>query len=576
MHEPLYKKEFQLSFQDYHLNPQIIKAISELGFVEPTPVQAEVIPLLLDSNRQDLVALSQTGTGKTAAFGLPILSTLDYAIRSPQALILCPTRELCVQIERDFQSFARFIDNPGITAVYGGAPYRPQIDALKRGTRILTATPGRLRDLMNKGFVDFSSLNYLVLDEADTMLNMGFKEELDEILTSIPDGIQTLLFSATMPPEVARIAASYMHNPSEITMGTKNAGATTVEHKYAMVHARDKFLALKRLVDFYPDMYGIVFCRTRAGARETAEKLVREGYYAEALHGDLSQMQRDSTMDKFRDRSLKILVATDIAARGLDVQDLTHVIHYDLPDEMEVYTHRSGRTGRAGKSGLSLAIINMRERHKIRRIEQLIKKRITETHIPTGKDICTQQLLSLIEKIESSEIDEKLIAPFLPTIEEKLNGLDREEIIKKVVSLEFNHFLSYYGKTPDLNPVTANSERRTERRDQPRKREQYKTDDSFVWLTINLGIRDHFGKKDLLGLVNRHMGNTTVPLGKITCDTTNTRFQVPSAMSEQVAAALSRMNASGKRTRVKHSEGFSYSGGSSGAKKNRGKKKRRT
>ena len=581
-----------MKFNEFSLSPQILKAVEELGFEEPTPVQEQVIPLLLDTDR-DLVGLSQTGTGKTAAFGLPILEKINFDYNGPQALILCPTRELCMQIYRDFLNFSRFMQDPGITAVYGGAPYRQQLQELRQGARIIIATPGRLRDLINKGAAVLENLSYLILDEADTMLNMGFKEELDEILSTIPPGKQTFLFSATMPPDVARIAKSYMQNPLEVTMGTKNSGANNIEHKYIMVHARDKFQVLKRLVDYYPGVYGIVFCRTRTMTRDLAEKLMKAGYNADSLHGDLSQQQREYVMTRFRDKSLHLLVATDIAARGLDVQDLTHIFHYDLPDDMEIYNHRSGRTGRAGKSGESIAIINMRERSKMQRLEQMIKQKISESTIPSGKDICEQQLLFMIDRIKASDFDESLIKPYLPIIEKKLEGIEKGELLQRVVALEFNRFLNFYGNIPDL--TTATSERggrrgREERdsgrqtrdrggrdreswdrdrgpRSRPRQpdfadRERSQTnDDRYTWLTINLGTQDSFYKKDLLGLINRNSQGMHVELGVITSDLTFTRFQVFPEARDMLFKTLSRITVEGKRLRIKESDG-GESGGS--------------
>ena len=581
-----------MKFNEFSLSPQILKAVEELGFEEPTPVQEQVIPLLLDTDR-DLVGLSQTGTGKTAAFGLPILEKINFDYNGPQALILCPTRELCMQIYRDFLNFSRFMQDPGITAVYGGAPYRQQLQELRQGARIIIATPGRLRDLINKGAAVLENLSYLILDEADTMLNMGFKEELDEILSTIPPGKQTFLFSATMPPDVARIAKSYMQNPLEVTMGTKNSGANNIEHKYIMVHARDKFQVLKRLVDYYPGVYGIVFCRTRTMTRDLAEKLMKAGYNADSLHGDLSQQQREYVMTRFRDKSLHLLVATDIAARGLDVQDLTHIFHYDLPDDMEIYNHRSGRTGRAGKSGESIAIINMRERSKMQRLEQMIKQKISESTIPSGKDICEQQLLFMIDRIKASDFDESLIKPYLPIIEKKLEGIEKGELLQRVVALEFNRFLNFYGNIPDL--TTATSERggrrgREERdsgrqtrdrggrdreswdrdrgpRSRPRQpdfadRERSQAnDDRYTWLTINLGTQDSFYKKDLLGLINRNSQGMHVELGVITSDLTFTRFQVFPEARDMLFKTLSRITVEGKRLRIKESDG-GESGGS--------------
>ena len=587
-----------MKFNELHLSPQILKAVEELGFEEPTPVQAQVIPLLLDTDR-DLVGLSQTGTGKTAAFGLPVLEKLDYDFNGPQALILCPTRELCMQIYRDFLNFARFMKDPGITAVYGGAPYRQQLQELRRGARVIIATPGRLRDLINKGAAVLNNLSYLILDEADTMLNMGFKEELDEILSTIPPGKQTFLFSATMPQDVARIAKSYMENPLEVTMGTKNSGAKNIEHKFIMVHARDKFQALKRLVDYYPNVYGIVFCRTRTMTRDLAEKLMKAGYNADSLHGDLSQQQREYVMTRFRDKSLHLLVATDIAARGLDVQDLTHIFHYDLPDDMEIYNHRSGRTGRAGKSGESIAIINMRERSKMQRLEQMIKQKISETTIPGGKEICEQQLLFMIDRIKTSDFDESLIKPYIPIIEKKLEGMEKEELLQRVVSLEFNRFLNFYGNIPDLTPATSerggrrgreergSSRQRRDRDRGGRDRDNWDRDrgsrsrprqpdfadrersqaneDRYTWLTINLGTQDSFYKKDLLGLINRNSQGMHVELGVISSDLTYTRFQVFPEARDMLFKTLSRVTIEGKRLRIKETD--SGGGGGSGYSK---------
>lgn len=585
-----------MKFNELPLSPQILKAVEELGFEEPTPVQAQVIPLLLNTDR-DLVGLSQTGTGKTAAFGLPVLEKLDYDFNGPQALILCPTRELCMQIYRDFLNFARFMKDPGITAVYGGAPYRQQLQELRRGARVIIATPGRLRDLINKGAAVLDNLSYLILDEADTMLNMGFKEELDEILSTIPPGKQTFLFSATMPPDVARIAKSYMENPLEVTMGTKNSGAKNIEHKFIMVHARDKFQALKRLVDFYPNVYGIVFCRTRTMTRDLSEKLMKAGYNADSLHGDLSQQQREYVMSRFRDKSLDLLVATDIAARGLDVQDLTHIFHYDLPDDMEIYNHRSGRTGRAGKSGESIAIINMRERSKMHRLEQMIKQKISESTIPGGKEICEQQLLFMIDRIKTSDFDESLIKPYLPIIEKKLEGMEKEELLQRVVSLEFNRFLNFYGNIPDLTPATEKGGKRgreerdgggRQRRDRggrdreswdrdrgPRSRPRQPdfsdrerpqaNDNRYTWLTINLGTQDSFYKKDLLGLINRNSQGMHVELGVISSDLSFTRFQVFPEARDMLFKTLSRVTIEGKRLRIKEAEGGGSGSGSGGS-----------
>ena len=438
------------TFAELGVGREILQALADLGFTAPTPIQAEIIPLVLQ-RQTDVVGLAQTGTGKTAAFGIPMLQLADPARRKPQALILCPTRELCVQVTRDLLALARHLPQIQVTAVYGGAPIEPQIRALRQGSQIIVATPGRLNDLIRRNSVDLSTIRRVVLDEADEMLNMGFKEELNAILAVTPPDKNTLLFSATMSREVAGIAATYMHQPVEITVGQKNMGAENVRHLYYMVQAKDRYLALKRVADLNPDIYAIIFCRTRQETQEIAEKLITDGYSADALHGDLSQTQRDAVMNKFRAKTIQMLVATDVAARGLDVSDLSHVINYNLPDDLASYTHRSGRTGRAGKSGVSIAIINLRELFKVRDIERKLGRRFEAARVPNGREICERQLLHLIDTVNRVQVDHARIEPFLPAVHEKLAGLDREELIKRFVSLEFNRFLDYYRHAPDLN-----------------------------------------------------------------------------------------------------------------------------
>jgi ATP-dependent RNA helicase DeaD len=438
-----------LNFQELGLSKNVLKGIGQLSFTNPTPIQERVIPLIL-AGTMDIVGLAQTGTGKTAAFGLPLLEKIRMDENRPQALILCPTRELCIQITSDIETYAKYIKDFSVTAVYGGAPIQNQIRSIKKGTHVIVATPGRLLDLLNRKAVNISKAKFMVLDEADIMLHMGFKDELDAILAMVPKNRQALMFSATMPKGVAKIASRYMRDPIEVTVGRKNSCTSNVSHNYFMVHARDKYQALKRIVDYYPDIYSIIFCRTRISTQQVADQMIRDGYNAESLHGDLSQAQRSYVMDKFKDRSLQILVATDIAARGLDVNDLSHVIHYDLPDDIELYTHRSGRTGRAGKDGISLSIINMKEKFRIRRIEDFIKQKIIQTKIPRGRDICTQQLMHLIDKVKTVEVDSAQISPYMKVIEQKLSGLSRDELLKHFVSLEFNRFLNYYKDRTDL------------------------------------------------------------------------------------------------------------------------------
>jgi ATP-dependent RNA helicase DeaD len=445
-------------FEALGLNALIVKAVSELGFETPTPIQEKTIPTLLLGNT-DLVALAQTGTGKTAAFGLPLISLINFESSDTQALILCPTRELCMQITRDLQSFTKFINGSHIVAIYGGASIETQTRDIRKGAQIIVATPGRMVDMIDRKRVKLSTVRYAVLDEADEMLNMGFKEDLDTILSQTPKEKNTWLFSATMPDEVLRISKNYMDSPVEITAGTKNAGNENIEHLYYVVHARDKYKALKRIADFNPDIFAIVFCRTRIETQEVADQLIKDGYNADALHGDLSQAQRDMVMKRYRSRALQMLVATDVAARGIDVNDVTHVINYNLPDEIENYTHRSGRTARAGKSGVSIAIINMKEVGKIRMIERIIKQKFTQAKIPNGFDVCESQLFHLVKKVHNVEVNESGIGKYLPKIYEELNDLSKEEIIKRFVSIEFNQFLDYYKNAPDLNADSTRAER---------------------------------------------------------------------------------------------------------------------
>ncbi len=446
-------------FNEMGLDDPILKAVNELGFTEPTPIQEKVIPKIIDS-KIDLIALAQTGTGKTAAFGLPLIQNADMSDSSVQALVLCPTRELCMQITGDLQDFSKYTRNFNVISVYGGAPVDRQIQQLKRGGQIVVGTPGRVRDLIERRVLKVEKIRWLVLDEADEMLQMGFKEELDAILEGTPSARQTFLFSATMPKGVYRIANEYMNAPEEISVGTKNAGAENVVHDYYMSHAKHRYEVLKRIADMNPDIYGIVFCRTRRETKEVADKFMGDGYNADALHGDLSQAQRDYVMNRFRKRQLQMLVATDVAARGLDVDDLTHVINYNLPDDLEAYIHRSGRTGRAGKSGTSISIIHTRENGKIRELERITKKQFNRVQIPGGKEICKKQLFNLVGTMEQVETADKQIDELLPDIYKKLEWMSKEELIKKFVSVEFNRFLAYYKNAPDLN---VEADRRSDR-----------------------------------------------------------------------------------------------------------------
>lgn len=451
------------TFEDLGVSPEIARALADLGFEVPMPVQEQVIPLLLNE-KNDLIALAQTGTGKTAAYGIPLLQHTDTGNAVPQSLILCPTRELCIQITSDLRNYSANIRDLHIVPVYGGSSMEKQILGLKKGAQIVVATPGRLQDLIRRKAIKLGSIRSVVLDEADEMLNMGFLESIDEILARVPGNRKILLFSATMPKPIAAIAAKYMQDPAEIVIGNRNAGAENIRHLYYVVHARDKYLALKRIVDYYPSVYGIIFCRTRTDTKEIADKLIADGYNADALHGDLSQIQRDSVMQKFRNRHLQLLVATDVAARGLDVNDLTHIINYALPDDISAYTHRSGRTGRAGKAGISMAIINLKEKHLIRQIEHLTGKPFTAAKVPGGREICEKQLFNMISKMENVEIEHSEIDPYLPVIYRKLEWLDKEEVIKRFVALEFNRFLEYYRDAADIN-VSGDSKKESTRQE---------------------------------------------------------------------------------------------------------------
>jgi ATP-dependent RNA helicase DeaD len=461
-----------INFEEMGFTPGVLKAIQELGFEQPMPVQNKVIPLMLEVE-SDIIALAQTGTGKTAAFGLPLVQTTDTEINRTQVLILCPTRELCIQIAGDLSDYARYTGKLKLLAVYGGAGIDNQIRELRKGVHIIIATPGRLIDLIGRRAVNLSDVNTVILDEADEMLNMGFLDSINEILEEVPEGRRTLLFSATMSTEIATIARKYMNNPVEITIGIKNSSAEHVSHVYYLVHAKDKYKVLKRIADFEPEIYAIVFCRTRRETQEVASKLINDGYNADALHGDLSQAQRDAVMQKFRLRNLSLLVATDVAARGLDVDDLTHIINYSLPDDSEIYTHRCGRTGRAGKTGISVSLVHMREKQNLQKIERLVRKPFKALAIPTGSEICGKQLFSWVARLETVATDHQEIERFLPEIKSKLEGLDREELLKRVVSLEFDRFLDDYRFGEDLIDPVPEKDNRPAGSGRKGSREQY-------------------------------------------------------------------------------------------------------
>ena len=475
-------------FEQLGLSESLLKAILDLGFENPTEVQEKAIPLLLEKDT-DLVALAQTGTGKTAAFGFPVIQKIDANNRNTQALILSPTRELCLQITNELKNYSKYEKGINVVAVYGGASITEQARDIKRGAQIIVATPGRMQDMINRGLVNISQINYCILDEADEMLNMGFYEDIVNILSTTPDEKSTWLFSATMPAEVARIGKQFMHNPEEITVGTKNSGSATVSHEFYLVNARDRYEALKRLADANPDIFSVVFCRTKRDTQAVAEKLIEDGYSAAALHGDLSQAQRDGVMKSFRGRQIQMLVATDVAARGIDVDNITHVVNYQLPDEIETYNHRSGRTGRAGKLGTSIVIVTKSELRKISSIERIIKQKFEEKTIPSGIEICEIQLLHLANKIKDTEVDHE-IDNYLPAINNVLEGLTKEELIKKMVSVEFNRFIAYYKKNRDISNQSSGSERRDRNDGEGGQREF--NNNGAVRYFVNIGSRDNF------------------------------------------------------------------------------------
>ena len=541
------------TFEELGVSPEIRKAIEEMGYENPMPVQEEVIPYLL-GNGNDVVALAQTGTGKTAAFGLPLIQKIDVSRRVPQALILCPTRELCLQIAGDLTDYSKYITDLKILPVYGGSSIESQIKSLKAGVHIIVATPGRLIDLMERKVARLDTVADVVMDEADEMLDMGFTDSINAILEKVPEERNTLMFSATMSPEIARIAKTYLHDAKEITIGTKNEGSKNVHHIAYTVHAKDKYLALKRVVDFYPQIYGIIFCRTRKETQEIADKLIQDGYNADSLHGELSQAQRDLVMQKFRQRHLQLLVATDVAARGLDVNDLTHVINYGLPDDTESYTHRSGRTGRAGKTGVSIAIINLREKGKMREIERIIKKKFDIGTLPTGKEICEQQLIKLIDDIEKVKVDEEEIETFLPGIYRKLEWLSKEDLIKRVVSMEFNRFLDYYKNAAEIEQPKGNEKRESpkERKDHGSDREKTsrKAEKGYTRLFLNLGKTDGFYANQIIELINRNLKKERIEIGRIDLMQNFSFFEIAEAQAPMVIKALNKTTANGRRVIV--------------------------
>lgn len=534
-----------LTFKELGVSPHLMSGIEELGFESPTPIQEKVIPIALTTEK-DIVGLAQTGTGKTAAYGLPIINQININNRKVQALILAPTRELCIQITKDLEEFSKFFKGLRIVAVYGGASIETQIKGLKKGAHIITATPGRMNDLLNRKVANISDINTVVLDEADEMLNMGFREELDQILGLTPDSKRTFLFSATMPKELSRIAKNYMQDPVQVTIGKQNAGAENVRHIYYQVHAKDRYLALKRIADINPDIYSIVFCRTRMETKEVAEKLIKDGYNADAIHGDLSQAQRDHVMKRFREKSLQMLVATDVAARGIDVTDISHVINYNLPDDNEIYTHRSGRTGRAGKSGISISIVNYREVSRIPQIEKMINKKCEKHPIPSGEEVCQKKFYNLIDRMEKVQVDEKQIAPFMETVNKKLEWLSKEQIIKHFVSLEFNRFLEYYKDARDLNdhkPAMKDKGKNKEKGSY--KMQGGQRDLSRIF--INVGKKDKCQPQHIIGLINDATGDRNIKIGDIDIKDSFSFFEVSMHVADSVLNALNGEQYKGKK-----------------------------
>ena len=536
-----------MNFSEIGLNSNILKAITDLGFENPTPIQEQAIPFVL-FEETELIALAQTGTGKTAAFGLPVIQKINENKTQTQSIILCPTRELCLQITRELESYSKYFKKLKVTAVYGGANIQTQIRSLNSGSQIVVGTPGRVIDLINRKKLKLKDVEFVVLDEADEMLNMGFKEDLDTILAETPEEKQTLLFSATMPKEVLKITKDYMFSPKRIEVASRNEGAKNVEHHYYMVNAKDRYKALRRLCDVNPNIYGIVFCRTRRETKDVADKLMQDGYNADAIHGDLSQAQRDHVMNRFRKRNLQILVATDVAARGIDINELTHVINYNLPDDNEVYVHRSGRTGRAGNKGVSIIIAHSREKRKLQSIEKMIKKELTLKKVPGGQEICEVQLMSLIDKIVETDVSPH-IEQYLNVIEEKLSHLNKEELLKHFVSTEFNRFLSFYKNAQDLN-INTTKDKSSERR----------AENGFTRFFINLGKTHKLEPQNLIGLINEYTRNRNHIIGKIDIMKNFSFFEVEKSAEKEILEGFSDSQWNGYQLTVEISKPKNDSG----------------
>jgi len=547
------------TFEELGVASPILKAIQEMGYESPMPVQEEVIPFLLGEDN-DVIALAQTGTGKTAAFGLPILQKIDVSAYQPQALVLCPTRELCLQIANDLMDYSKYIDKLKVLPVYGGSSIDSQIKSLKRGVHVVVATPGRLLDLMNRKTVNLDTVKSVIMDEADEMLNMGFTESINAILAEVPPSRNMLLFSATMPKGISAITRKYMKDPKEIVIGKKNEGNKNIRHQYFMVQAKDKYLALKRIADYYPNIYGIIFCRTRKETQEIADKLIQDGYSADSLHGELSQAQRDYVMQKFRLKNIQLLVATDVAARGLDVDDLTHVINYGLPDDVESYTHRSGRTGRAGKTGVSISICHVKEKGKVREIERIINKTFEKGEMPTGNAICEKQLLNLVGQIETVKVNEEEIESLMPAIFRKLEWLDKEDIIKRVVSLEFNRMIDYYKDADDIQTVDERSMRGVREERSFGRKGGAKSEDGYTRFFLNFGKADGLFPNQLIELINKCVPGR-VRVGKIDLRDNFSFFEVEEGESKRVMDSMNGFEIEGRRISVEFAQGKREGGG---------------
>ncbi|MGI8598104.1 MAG: DEAD/DEAH box helicase [Chitinophagaceae bacterium] len=550
-------------FQELGLDPKLLKAIEELGFTEPTTIQEKAIPVLL-SGTKDLIGLAQTGTGKTAAFGLPLLQLVESKDKHPQALIICPTRELCMQIVNDIEKYKKYTTSVNVLAVYGGTSISMQIRDIRRGIHIIVATPGRLIDLIERKAINLEKIKYVVLDEADEMLNMGFQEDIEFILQNTPERDSTWLFSATMPPEIRQVSKRYMQQPVEITVGKKNTANINIDHQYCVTSAQHRYETLKRLIDFNPGMYGIIFTRTKLDAQEVSEKLTREGYDIEALHGDLTQGQRNKVMGEFREKSLQLLIATDVAARGIDVQGITHVINYELPDDVEVYTHRSGRTGRAGKTGICMSIVHTREVGRIRQIERMIQVNFHKLEIPSGKDVCRKQFYYFMDKLLQADISHGDYETYLPMLQEKFADVSKEEVLKRVAAMEFDRFLKYYENAEDLNPRERTREDRrtatTSRGDRPGERKRdtrgrdFGGDGNYTRLFINLGTKDGFYKASFLQFILDLSDLSKSSLGRIDMKEMNSWIEVESKAAKQMIESIDGKKYKGRKIRMNEAD----------------------